>query len=629
MQPTLMPIRTQRKNVYKIIKKVEARIFWCDTCNLPLLTRICGKCNKEGRLVKVTPPADARPALGKEYIHLRQLIEEEIGDKLPYPWRQVILFNKVPYPDCAEEVVIDGYVIGHKYFDLKLRTWRFKPLYVGVSELVKSKCGFYAITDLPRLSRNYEIHVDQLIDAKIPTDKKNRFIALATLSSFEGLGIYTDKKRIRVIKSWKAKNYAWNKVDPSWLDVVKANEARLELLEQEAIHFLKKTAEEAKLEPLVSFSGGKDSLVSYRLSEKAFGKVPIFFNNTGLELPETLDYVKHFAQTKGLELVVADAGGIFWESLEIMGPPARDYRWCCKVVKLIPTARVLKQRFEKGVLSIVGQRKMESAARALSPRVYRNKWIPNVVVAAPIHSWTALEVWLYIFKEKLPVNSLYFRGFDRLGCWLCPAIELGEAEAVKVQHPELWSKWEGFLEHFATKHNLGKEWVDFGLWRWILVPGDIKRLIAKDSIIKQRGVTVAVNQEGNYFVIKIKRYKREIDFERLIEALVTIGNVEVNGKLLTLNNQDVEMYADSDSLEIRVRQQLDPWKIAGTVVRALYCLRCGSCELWCPSGAVKVDSCGFHINSSRCNHCGTCGDVCPLSEYSLKIVRLKEAMDKI
>ncbi|MBW9220322.1 phosphoadenosine phosphosulfate reductase family protein, partial [Methanothermococcus sp. SCGC AD-155-N22] len=60
---------------------------------------------------------------------------------------------------------------------------------------------------------------------------------------------------------------------------------------------------------------------------------------------------------------------------------------------------------------------------------------------APILHWSAMHVWLYLFKNKAPYNKVYQLGFDRVGCYICPAMELGEIELIKRIPEELIEKY--------------------------------------------------------------------------------------------------------------------------------------------------------------------------------------------
>ncbi|NIR15140.1 MAG: phosphoadenosine phosphosulfate reductase family protein, partial [Desulfobacterales bacterium] len=125
----------------------------------------------------------------------------------------------------------------------------------------------------------------------------------------------------------------------TWEDAVNSNSKDLEVIEDEAISFIKRTAAKQDLPIVVGFSGGKDSLATYLVVEKAIdSSPPIFFMDTGIELPETIEHIKEFAQSRKVSIIGQKAGDRFWESVDVFGPPARDFRWCCKVLKLGPAA---------------------------------------------------------------------------------------------------------------------------------------------------------------------------------------------------------------------------------------------------------------------------------------------------
>ena len=187
----------------------------------------------------------------------------------------------------------------------------------------------------------------------------------------------------------------------------------------------------SELPVAVSISGGKDSLATLLLVLEAGIRPKLIFTNTGLEFPETVENVKRTAEKYDLEIYIGEAGDAFWRALEHFGPPAKDFRWCCKTCKLGPTASMIRQHFPDGVLSFIGQRQYESAQRYEKGNIWENPWVPGQIGASPIQNWPALLVWLYIFQQKGDYNPLYERGMERIGCWLCPASDLGEMEEVQ------------------------------------------------------------------------------------------------------------------------------------------------------------------------------------------------------
>ena len=41
------------------------------------------------------------------------------------------------------------------------------------------------------------------------------------------------------------------------------------------------------------------------------------------------------------------------------------------------------------------------------------------------------------------------------------------------------------------------------------------------------------------------------------------------------------------------------------------CTECGTCYLYCPTGAILFDDSGIHVVSDFCKGCGTCAKECP------------------
>ena len=85
--------------------------------------------------------------------------------------------------------------------------------------------------------------------------------------------------------------------------------------------------------------------------------------------------------------------------------------------------------------------------------------------AAPIHHWTAMHVWLYIFREKALYNPLYEQGLDRIGCYMCPSSDIAILEKIRARYPVLWGQWTKKLEEWGEKHGLPPEWISEVRWR--------------------------------------------------------------------------------------------------------------------------------------------------------------------
>jgi 3'-phosphoadenosine 5'-phosphosulfate sulfotransferase (PAPS reductase)/FAD synthetase len=57
----------------------------------------------------------------------------------------------------------------------------------------------------------------------------------------------------------------------------------------------------------------------------------------------------------------------------------------------------------------------------------------------PILWWTESEVWDFIHKENLPINPIYSRGADRVGCMPCTAHKFWKSQLAKT-NPKLFKR---------------------------------------------------------------------------------------------------------------------------------------------------------------------------------------------
>src|SRR5919112_4301408 len=101
-----------------------------------------------------------------------------------------------------------------------------------------------------------------------------------------------------------------------------AERTHLDWLESEAIYILREVAGQCQ-NPVLFFSGGKDSIVLLRLAEKAFrpGRFPfpLLHIDTGHNFPEVIEFRDRLVASLGEELIVAsvqasiDAGRVVEE----------------------------------------------------------------------------------------------------------------------------------------------------------------------------------------------------------------------------------------------------------------------------------------------------------------------------
>ena len=585
-------------------------------CNVPLISKTCSSCCGRGVEVRLFRPEDPRPALNHDLDVLKDSVESEfgVGAFRRVAGNGIILLNRAPYADVGYEVIGDGYLLGSLFYDIRFFKWVFKPVKAGCLRLVENGHMESIRLDNP-LMKGQEVPLKVIDHGYVAIeDQYGRIVGVA-----EQMENY-----LRVLNLWKPIESVENRKRSSLLDALKANKDALFSIESKGAASLYKMHMRFKGGVVLSFSGGKDSLVSLKLALEANLEPTMLFTDTGVELPETILNVYKVSSEFGLKMVEAKAGDAFWNGFKLYGPPARGYRWCCKTCKLIPTLKLYKDVFKGRFLTIVGQRAAESRARRKRGSVWINYWIPDCLDITPINDWTMLHVWLYIFSRKLEnlVNPLYFKGLDRIGCYTCPYCNLAEFQEVKRLHPELWDRLNREIEDWAFKNGFSNGYVKFALWRWRITPRKIEKFIKlsfRDTIRTSLKIET-VEIIGDALTVRLNSL---IPFDKVLALAPTIGGLERTPEGMLRYREDgvsirlhsngvVEAYGVEGS-------RLKPLvKVLALLARSILCSKCGSCIYWCNKEAVKLFDGFITVDAARCDGCGLCSDKCPAAVYFME-----------
>ncbi len=625
----------------------KMHLRWCDHCNVPVLEEThCARCGNTTHQVEMTPPGDARPAFQRDIDFVRKHIDRQFGagaGEALLPDGSVYLFNKVPALDRMDEVIADGEVIVTMRYDLGIG-WRALPRVRAATKIVKraSKNLIWAdqgavepvLGNQSLMAPGVNKVVGDFLKGEevIVLDPEGNALAtgVARMSSEE----MRNAERGAAVKVRWSGRYAAQTERPraDWNIAIEANAKVMDRRAKESVDFILKLAEEhAEIPQVVSFSGGKDSLATLLLTREAGLHLPVFFINTGLEFPETVEYVHRLKDELKLDLVLGKADeDAFFGNLEFFGPPGKDYRWCCKTNKLGPTVKAIVEHYPDGVLSFIGQRRYESEQRSAKPRVWRNPWTPGQIGASPIQDWTSLHVWLYTFKSGVSCNPWYENGLDRIGCFLCPASDMGDLDIAKTSPS--YERWERFLSDYAEKKGLGPEWVEHGLWRWKRVPlsvmEELKRNIPGFELVRKE---VPRTGEGNLrlrmqdgfspctlgFSIE-GAFSRDLDLEQVSSVLNMVGAVDVGADEgwcavgnVTIFREGALIAKGADQEKIKK----DVERVRRAVVKAEECVGCGVCIARCKEGALVLMQGKVRVEATRCIHCGDCFEPCPAISF--------------
>jgi cysteine desulfurase/selenocysteine lyase len=497
------------------VKKV---LYWCDHCNVPLIGRGCA-CGAEGRRIDLLQPYDVRPALAYDSALIRKLVQERFGN---IPLQTVLLLNKTGGVDRADLVIASGHRFGWLTFDPVSRNYSFDLIADALPYILKHvKKG---IIDLDR-ERADSAGSGRLGGKRVPlTTKVPDGTVIVKYGKRYGTGVvkggYVRVKDLQIIEPRTVPN-------PTWDFVVEQNRYHLKNLERNAVRVIRQHARDRPVAN-VSFSGGKDSTAVLHLARKA-GITDAFFIDTGIEFPETMEFVR----SMGVPIIPKSTD--FWQAAEKAGPPGKDNRWCCKFLKQNPLKTVLAQTGP--CVTVQGNRWYESWNRADLEEAVVNPLNPLQLNISPIRNWRALEVFLYLWWQKVPINLLYERGIERIGCYLCPAMLESEYELLRAMYPDVARRWDDVLERWRVKKGFPPAFSQWGLWRWRALPKKMLELCRNHGIavhddntlttvpVQGRGETLKITRETNPSPAMTETTGGDLDVDAVRRDFPILGDI--------------------------------------------------------------------------------------------------------
>lgn len=216
-------------------------------------------------------------------------------------------------------------------------------------------------------------------------------------------------------------------------------------LEAESMFVIREVAAQFE-NPVMLFSGGKDSIVMFHLALKAFypAKVPfpLMHIDTGHNFDEAIQYRDDLAEKTGTRMIVRYVQDSIDQGRAVEEKGHNASRNVLQTVTLLDSLEELKFDCAMG-----GGRRDEEKARAkerfFSHRDDFGQWDPknqrpelwNLFNGKknmgehfrvfPISNWTEMDVWQYILMEGIEMPSLYYTHrrevFNRDGVWMAKA----------------------------------------------------------------------------------------------------------------------------------------------------------------------------------------------------------------
>ena len=240
----------------------------------------------------------------------------------------------------------------------------------------------------------------------------------------------------------------------------KYNLTHLKELEAESIYVLREVAAQFE-NPVLLFSGGKDSIVCYHLARKAFypGNVPfpLMHIDTGHNFSELYEFRDELIEETQGRLIIASVQQSIDE-----GKVTEEKGINASRNKLQTTTLLDAIEDHKFDCAMGGARRDEEKARAkerfFSHRDDFGQWDPknqrpelwNLFNGKkhfgehfrvfPISNWTEMDIWQYILSENIKIPSLYFT--HKRPCFERDGVIMAKTDFVETKESEVISEMQ-------------------------------------------------------------------------------------------------------------------------------------------------------------------------------------------
>jgi phosphoadenosine phosphosulfate reductase len=194
----------------------------------------------------------------------------------------------------------------------------------------------------------------------------------------------------------------------------------------------------------LAFSGGKDSIVLYRLAQMAGVRFTAHMEVTTLDHPELMKFVRGNYPDVTLHRPKLNFYDLIKKKKML---PLMNVRYCCQY---------LKEQAGAGMCTLIGIRADESARRAgrneveISNHKYSNTLDQfnidteskhlcikgkDKLLVSPIFHWTHQDIWRFIRDNNMSYCNLYDEGYTRIGCIFCPMASKKSKARDRLRYP--------------------------------------------------------------------------------------------------------------------------------------------------------------------------------------------------
>lgn len=202
--------------------------------------------------------------------------------------------------------------------------------------------------------------------------------------------------------------------------------------------------------PIISCSWGKDSVTLTHLVHKIDPSVPILYNDTGVDFPETKEYMDMMTKKYDLTVYIIKPELTFWDIVRKYGYPKEsrssktgDPRepYCCKLLKYAPAMKFLKEySADLNFVGLIGDEGWQRRSNYIIRGAYYYAKTQRLWKATPLIWWKTEDIWEYLKQNSIPIHPAYKKyGIERIGCVPCTGHKNWQLQLRKIS-PRLYEK---------------------------------------------------------------------------------------------------------------------------------------------------------------------------------------------
>lgn len=215
----------------------------------------------------------------------------------------------------------------------------------------------------------------------------------------------------------------------------------------------------------LAWSGGRCSTAVLHLALGIDPDIKVIFGDTGVEYPETVQFVTAISREWNVNLIIAKPSTTFWKVCKKHGFPyqsrvGKGKPACCKWLKEYPLRSAMREHGIKA--EITGMRAVEARNRMYWTEqagqfYFVKKYGLNVWRYNPIIFWSSTQLAKFESSHGLPINPIYEKyELIRSGCWPCTGYKDWERVMARTR-PKFLLKMKELmgqrvLDHFYQSH---------------------------------------------------------------------------------------------------------------------------------------------------------------------------------